>query len=171
MAAFHPNDPGITTRAGGASLVVAPAAVGTVDVAGAHLHRLPRFDDPRGSIVVGEAPAHLPFAPTRLFVVRDVPAGEMRGDHAHRRCHQFILALSGSVDVVVDDGNGRGRVRLDEAELGLHVPPMVWSIQRDFSPDAQVLVLASVAYDRAEYIDDHDEFVALVRGRDAVGEP
>jgi len=164
-SSFHPNDPGIVHRTQGASQVAAPIEQGTVRVGPAQLHFLPRFDDARGTIVVNQAPEELPFVPTRIFQVFDVPAGEMRGDHAHRRSHQFIMALTGSVVVVVDDGSERCSVELDEPHLGLHIPPMTWSIQMEFDRAARILVLASEPYDRAEYIDDYDEFLTAVDGR------
>lgn len=162
---FHPNAADIVRRVDGAVPVASPVGQGVVAAGPAWLHRLPRFDDPRGTIVVNQAPDQLPFVPTRIFQVFDVPEGEMRGDHAHRRCHQLIMALTGSVVVVVDDGRQRWSVRLDEPHLGLHVPPMTWSIQKDFAPGSRVLVLASEPYDRAEYLDDYAEFTAEVDGR------
>jgi hypothetical protein len=125
------------------------------------LHRLRSFSEPRGSIVINQAPHDLPFAPTRLFQVFGVPRDELRGDHAHRRCHQFVMALTGSVSVVVEDEHGRHRVELDAPDLGLHIQPLTWAIQLDFSADARILVLASEPYDRAEYIDDYEEFRAV----------
>lgn len=164
-SSFHPNEPDIDQRVRGAVRVPAPSQRGVVEVGAARLHRLPRFDDPRGSIVVNQAPDELPFVPRRIFQVFDVPTGEMRGDHAHRRCHQFIMALTGSFEVVVDDGEHRHCVRLDEPHLGLHVPPFTWSVQMEFSETARVLVLASEPYDRAEYLEDYAEFVAAARER------
>ena len=164
-SSFHPNDPGIVHRIQGAPRVAAPRTRGVVQAGPARLHLLPRFDDARGTIVVNQAPEELPFVPARIFQVFDVPDGEMRGDHAHRRSHQFIMALTGSVVVVVDDGTQRCSVVLDEPHLGLHVPPLTWSIQMEFSPTSRVLVLASEPYDRAEYIDDYAEFLTVVEGR------
>ena len=162
---FHPNAADIERRADGALHVASPVEQGVVTAGPAWLHRLPRFDDPRGTIVVNQAPEQLPFVPTRIFQVFDVPDGEMRGDHAHRRCHQFIMALTGSVVVVVDDGRRRWSVPLDEPHLGQHIPPLTWSIQKEFAPGSRVLVLASEPYDRAEYLDDYAEFTAEVDGR------
>ena len=162
LSTFHPNDPGIAERASGAERVCGPDEPGRSAVGRATLHRLPRYDDRRGTVVVNQAPDQLPFVPTRVFHVFNVPEGEMRGDHAHRRCHQFIVALAGSVVVVVDDGSARFSIELDSPDLGLHVPPFIWSIQSDFAVGAQVLVFASEPYDRGEYIDDYDEFLELV---------
>jgi UDP-2-acetamido-3-amino-2,3-dideoxy-glucuronate N-acetyltransferase len=162
LSTFHPNDPGITERATGAVHLDGLREPGRMAVGRATLHRLPRYDDPRGTVVVNQAPDQLPFVPRRVFHVFNVPEGEMRGDHAHRRCHQFIMAISGSVVVVVDDTSERFSIRLDSPDQGLHIPPLVWSIQRDFEPDAQVMVFASEPYDRSEYIDDFDEFTGIV---------
>lgn len=165
MSVFHPNDPGIAERVRGAVTVPPPTACGAVPVGPGRLHRLPMFSDVRGSIVVNEAPDDLPFVPTRMFQVFDVPQGELRGDHAHRRCHQFVMALSGSMAVVLDDGCRRFRVELDGPDLGLHIPPVTWAIQSEFSDGARALVLASEPYDRTEYIDDYQEYLALRRRR------
>jgi hypothetical protein len=163
VSSFHPNSPGALDRTRGAIAVASPAAIGSVAVGRSRLHRLPHFDDPRGSIVVNQAPDNLPFIPTRLFQVFDVPPGELRGDHAHRRCHQLVMALTGSVLVIAEDVHGRYRVELDAPDLALHIPPLTWAIQLEFSPEARILVLASEPYDRAEYLDDYEEFSAACR--------
>lgn len=100
----------------------------------------------------------LPFAPQRYFVVFDVPAGQVRGQHAHRECHQVLVCLRGSVTVRSDDGLSAEEWQLDGPALGLYLPPMVWAAQLNFSADAMLLVLASHSYDEAEYIRDYDEF-------------
>lgn len=161
MMGFHPNAPDALDRTRGAVEVALPDTVGSVPVGASRLYRLPSFSDPRGSIVINEAPDDLPFIPTRIFQVFDVPPGELRGDHAHRRCHQFVMALAGSVSVVTVDASGRHRVELDAPDLGLHIPPLTWAIQLDFSAGARVLVLASEPYDREEYIDDFGEFSSV----------
>ncbi len=161
MSAFNPNAADIADRVTSATPVEPPPSGDSVPVGRATCHRFPSHHDVRGSIVVSQAPVHLPFVPARMFQVFDVPAGELRGDHAHRRCHQMIVPLVGSVAVVVVDAASRFRIELDHPDLGLHVPPMTWTIQMDFSSDARVLVLASEVYDRSEYIDRFTEFVHL----------
>jgi acetyltransferase-like isoleucine patch superfamily enzyme len=104
----------------------------------------------------------LPFAPRRSFLVYNVPSIEIRGEHAHRSCHQLLVAVSGSLRVGLDDGLHRDDVHLDSPAVGLHIPPMVWGIQYRFSPDAILLVLASEPYDASEYIRDYDEFRQLL---------
>lgn len=121
-------------------------------------------EDARGRLTGGGFPGELPFDPVRYFVLFDVPAGHARGEHAHRTCHQFFVALGGSVTVAVDDGATTKEVVLDRPDAGLHVPPMVWTKLFDFSPGAMLLVLASDPYDAAEYIRSYEEF-RLLRGR------
>lgn len=132
-------------------------------VAGVRLHRLPRIEDMRGNLTVGEVGRTLPFTHKRYFIVFDVPSTEVRGEHAHRSCHQFLVCVHGSVSVVVDDGRHREEFRLDSPELGLHVPPRVWATQYRYSADCALLVFASEHYDPDDYIRDYDEFLALVR--------
>ena len=128
-------------------------------VAGVSLHRLVRVDDLRGSLVSGEVEDHIPFLPRRFFTVMRVPSKDVRGAHAHRRCEQFLVCQSGSVAVVVDDGRIREEVILDDPQLGLYVPPMVWSVQYRYTQTAVLLVLASDPYEPEDYIRDYDEFL------------
>lgn len=129
-------------------------------VAGASLHRLVRADDLRGSLVSGEVESHIPFAPRRFFSVMDVPSKDVRGAHAHHVCEQFLVCQAGSVAVVLDDGQVREEVILEDPRLGLYVPPMVWSVQYRYTSDAILLVLASHSYEPQDYIRDYDEFLA-----------
>jgi hypothetical protein len=123
---------------------------------------MPRGVDIRGSLTVGEAERSVPFPIKRYFMVFDVPSMETRGEHAHRECHQFLICVRGSCAVVADDGTNRQEFLLDRPDLGLHLPPMIWGIQYKYSPDAVLLVLASHAYDNADYIRDYNEFQSLV---------
>ncbi len=132
-----------------------------VGVGRSTLHRFPYFPDERGSLTVAAAPVHFPFIAVRMFQVYGVPAGELRGDHAHQRCHQLLIVNGGSVNVTVDDGQNRAEVVLNHPTLALHIPPMVWGIQHQFSTGAVLVVLASEHYDRAEYVDDYDEYLRL----------
>ena len=91
-----------------------------------------------------------------------VPSREIRGEHAHHRCHQFLICLRGSCAVVADDGERKVEIELDAPNLGLYLPPMTWGIQYKYSPDALVLVFASDYYDAADYIRDYDQFIAEV---------
>jgi UDP-2-acetamido-3-amino-2,3-dideoxy-glucuronate N-acetyltransferase len=137
-------------------------ALGVRDVT---MHALTRVEDLRGTLTVGEFERQIPFPVRRFFTVFDVPGKEVRGEHAHRQCHQFLIAARGSISVVVDDGVAREEIRLDTPHRGLYVPPMVWAAQYRYSPDAILLVFASDHYDAADYIRDYDEFLSIVRTR------
>jgi UDP-2-acetamido-3-amino-2,3-dideoxy-glucuronate N-acetyltransferase len=134
----------------------------TKNIGGAIFHEIPVVEDLRGSLSFAEFPNHLPFLPKRYFTVFGVPGREVRGEHAHRTIHQFLVCVKGSCSVVVDDGAGRSEVVLDHPGAGLHIPPMVWGIQYNYSSDAVLMVLASDVYDATEYIRDYDEFIRLV---------
>ena len=148
-----------------ASDIASPGAgaVTATSVQGVTLHQMHLAVDVRGSITAGEFPAQLPFLPKRYFLVFAVPGQEVRGEHAHRRCHQFLVCASGSVTVLVDDGTTREEIVLDRPDVGLYVPPMIWSVQNRYSSGALLLVLASDPYDPADYIRDYDEFLSAVR--------
>jgi dTDP-4-dehydrorhamnose 3,5-epimerase-like enzyme len=128
------------------------------------IHRLPQVDDLRGRLTAGEFDRQIPFKPLRYFMVLDVPGREVRGEHAHRACHQFFIAVRGSVSIVVDDGRAREEITLDSPERGVYVPPMIWAAQYRYSPDAVLLALASDYYNADDYIRDYDTFLSLVRG-------
>jgi len=143
----------------------ATAAVTPLAVRGVTVHALTRVEDLRGTLTVGEFERHVPFPVRRFFTVFDVPGKEVRGEHAHRKCHQFLIAARGSISVVVDDGEMREEIRLDSPHRGLYVPAMVWAAQYRYSPDAILLVFASDLYDADDYIRDYDEFLSTVRTR------
>ncbi len=138
------------------------AGMGRVLVGGASLIELTSVSDPRGDLVAAEWGKELPFTSSRFFTVFNVPDGRVRGQHAHRECHQFLLCLHGALSVVLDDGTHREDVRLADRCLGLHIPPMVWAIQYQYSGDAVLLVAASHPYDRDDYIRDYDLFLREV---------
>ena len=125
------------------------------------LIHLPFIREPRGSLSFGEYDAHLPFIPLRYFVVFDVPAGQTRGQHAHRRVTQALICLRESVAVAVDDGQRRDEIILDSPARALLVPSRVWAAQT-FAAGAVLLVLCSETYDADEYIRDYGEFIDLV---------
>ncbi len=118
--------------------------------------------DLRGMISVGQFQSEIPFLPKRYFLVFDVPSTHVRGEHAHRRCHQFLVCVKGSLSVVADNGLKREEVLLDRPSIGLYVPPMVWCTQYKYSADATLLVFASDEYDALDYIRDYDEFMGAV---------
>jgi acetyltransferase-like isoleucine patch superfamily enzyme/dTDP-4-dehydrorhamnose 3,5-epimerase-like enzyme len=131
-------------------------------VEGVAVCRLPLIRDLRGSLSFAEYDNLLPFSPQRYFLVFDVPSKDVRGEHAHRELHQFLVCVKGSCAVVVDDGRQRAEVLLDRPNLGLYIPPLVWGIQYKYSRDAVLLVLASDIYKAEDYIRDYDEFLDAV---------
>ena len=149
---------------GPAAPVASDDKVTPTSVEGVTLHRLPAFADMRGALSVGEFERDLPFLPQRYFVVHDVPSRETRGEHAHRRCHQFLVCVHGSVRVLADDGTHRQEFLLAAPDQGIHLPPMTWGTQYRYSEDAVLLVFASEVYDADEYIRSYDEFIGLRRG-------
>lgn len=128
-------------------------------VRGVTVHHFPVIPDLRGSLTVGEFGRQIPFEPRRYFIVYGVPSREVRGEHAHRECHQFLICLQGSCAVVADDGEHKTEVLLDEPQRGLYLPPRTWGIQYQYSADAMLLVFASHHYDAADYIRSYDEFL------------
>ncbi len=131
-------------------------------VRGVALHRLPRVEDIRGNLTVGEVGRSIPFEVKRYFTVFAVPSMETRGEHAHHTCHEFLVCVNGSCSVIADDGKNRQEFILDRPELGLHLPPQVWRIHYKHSADAVLLVLASHRYDSRDYIRDYAGFKRIV---------
>lgn len=148
----------------------APAPVERLPVAetrvrGVTLHQLPQVDDLRGNLSFGEIGRQVPFDVKRYFLVYGVANKEIRGEHAHRGLHQFLICVHGRCHVVADDGTNRQEFILDAPSTGLHLPPMVWATQYKYSLDAVLLVLASNWYDPASYIRDYSQFLDLVKAR------
>ena len=131
------------------------------------LVRTPTIKDLRGNLSARQTGKGLPFTPERSFVIFDVPSKEVRGEHAHRVCKQFLVCLRGSVACVCDDGTNRQEFLLDTPELGLYLPPMVWGIQYKYSPDSLLIVYASHGYDAGDYIRNYDQFISERRAYDA----
>jgi len=117
--------------------------------------------DPRGNLTVGNFGIDVPFEPKRYFIIYQVPLVDIRGEHAHKECHQFLLCLRGSVIAVADDGLRREEFQLNHPERGLYMPPMTWGTQYKYSPDALLLVFASHLYDASDYIRNYNEFILL----------
>lgn len=132
-------------------------------VTGVQVYRLPLIKDMRGNLSFAEYGQFLPFIPKRYFLVFDVPSREVRGEHAHRTLHQFLVCVKGSLSVVVDDGRNREEVCMDSPQVGIYIPPMVWGIQYKYTADAVLLVLASDVYDASDYIRDYEEYLRTVK--------
>lgn len=132
-----------------------------IGVGAATLHSLRHVRDMRGDLSVGEFDKDIPFIPKRYFVVYNVPTREVRGEHAHKSCHQFLVCLKGSCGVLVDDGQSRREITLDRPDMGIYMPPMIWGTQYRYSEDAVLLVFASHHYDADDYIRDYGEFYKI----------
>lgn len=122
---------------------------------------LPKISDPRGNLSFIEGGQHIPFDIKRVYYLYDVPGGSDRGSHAHKNLHQFIVAMSGSFDVVLDDGNQKHRFQLNRPYYGLYVCPMMWRDLDNFSSGAVCVVLASEHYDESDYIRDYSQFLTM----------
>lgn len=133
------------------------------EVKGVQLHQIQNVKDLRGDLAALEWEKELPFNPKRMFFVYNVPNSSVRGEHAHKICHQFLLCVHGSLSVVVDDGKTREEYLLNEPHIGIHIPPEVWGIQYKYSADAVLLVLASHEYDSNDYIRDYDEYITFLK--------
>jgi len=129
---------------------------------------LPKVTDKRGNLTFIEGNRHIPFEIKRVYYLYDVPGGESRGGHAHRRLQQFIIAASGSFDVILDDGFERKRFHLNRSYYGLYVPPMIWRELNNFSSGSVCLVLASEPYDDDDYIRDYETFKKIVRQKETM---
>jgi hypothetical protein len=123
---------------------------------------LPKIEDERGNLTVLEDPGKIGFTIRRVYYLYDVPSGAARGGHAHMSLHQLIIAVAGSFDVVIDDGEERRRVHLNRPYRALHLVPMIWREIDNFSSGSVCLVLASETFDEADYIRDYDTFNSLV---------
>ena len=124
--------------------------------------RLPRITDSRGNLTFVEGDRHIPFPIRRVYYLYDVPGGADRAGHAHKVLHQFLVAMSGSFDVIVDDGANRERIHLNRSYFGLYLPPMIWREIDNFSSGSVCMALASELYDEEDYIRDHDAFLAAL---------
>ncbi len=124
---------------------------------------LPKFADPRGNLSFVEQLNHIPFEIKRTYWIYDVPGGEARGGHAFRKNEEFIVALSGAFDVVVDDGKNKKTFTLNRSYYGLYIPKGLWRTMENFSTNSFALEFGSVAYSAEDYIREYDEFLKLKR--------
>lgn len=127
-------------------------------VPGVEIFHFPWIKDMRGDLTVAEFEKDLPFRPRRYFMVFGVPSREVRGEHAHKSCHQFLICAHGSCSVLIDNGTTRREVSLDNPTVGIHIPPLVWGTQYKYSADAVLIVFASEPYDPTDYIREYHDF-------------
>ncbi|PZF72044.1 sugar 3,4-ketoisomerase [Taibaiella soli] len=120
---------------------------------------LPKIKNRAGNITPIHNNAELPFEIKRVFYLYDIPGGESRGAHAHKNCHQFLVAASGAFEVLLDDGRTKRQVMLNRPDIGLHIPPGIWASEINFSSGAICLVLASHLYDEADYLRKYEDFL------------
>lgn len=124
---------------------------------------LPKISDPRGNLTFIEANRHIPFGLERVYYLYDVPGGAERGGHAHKDLSQLIIAMSGSFDVVLDDGVNKKRVHLNRSYYGLYICPMIWRELDNFSSGSVCMVLASNKYDESDYYRDYNQYLDAIR--------
>jgi len=123
------------------------------------LLELPRIKNRSGNITYIQNLEGIPYEVKRIFYLYDIPGGESRGAHAHKACHQFLVATSGSFEVFLDDGVSQKTIVLNQPYIGLHIPPGVWASEINFSSSSICLVLASHTYDESDYIRDYNEYL------------
>lgn len=126
------------------------------------LINLPKITDSRGNLTFVEGNNHIPFDIRRVYYLYDVPGGAERGGHAHKGLHQLIIAMSGSFDVILNDGNEKKRIHLNRSYIGLYVCPMIWRELDNFSSGSVCMVLASNIYEESDYYRDYDEYVSAL---------
>lgn len=134
-----------------------------VTIADCRLIELPKIGDPRGNLTFLENDSQIPFSIERVFYLYDVPGGAMRAGHALRSCDQFIVAMAGSFDVIVDDGKEKRTFQLNRSYIGLYVPPCIWRELENFSSGSVCLVLASEKYSEEGYYREYESFLQATR--------
>ena len=132
-----------------------------MNISNCKIIKLPKIIDRRGNLSFVEEVNHIPYKIERTYWIYDVPGGEVRGGHAYRNNQEFIIALSGSFDVILDDGKDRQTFSLNRSYYGLYVPNGIWRQMENFSTNSLALVLASIKYSISDYIFDFDEFRKL----------
>lgn len=134
-------------------------------LADCRLIELPKIADQRGNLTFIENHRHIPFDIRRVYYLYDVPGGAHRAAHGHRSLHQFMVAMSGSFDVTLDDGRDKRKFHLNRSYYGLYIPPMMWRDLDNFSSGSVCMVLASDFFDEADYYRDYAQFLAAARGQ------
>lgn len=122
---------------------------------------LPKFCDPRGNLSFAEQNNHIPFEIKRTYWIYDVPGGECRGGHAYKKTDEFIIAISGSFDVTVDDGKEKKSFTLNRSYYGLYIPKGLWRTMENFSTNSLALEFASTTYDRGDYVEEYDVYLKM----------
>ena len=122
---------------------------------------LPQVGGRNGHITFVNNEHEIPFEVKRVFYLYDIPGGESRGAHAHKECHQFLVAVSGAFEVLLDDGISKRIVQLNRPNIGLHIPPGIWASEINFSSGSICLVLASLVYDERDYIRNYEDYLKL----------
>lgn len=135
----------------------------TPNIFNCDLLQFPKIANRAGNITPVTNSVEIPFDVKRIFYIYDIPGGESRGAHAHRECHQLLIAASGSFEVLLDDGKIQRIVQLNRPYQGLHIPPMIWASEINFSSGAICLVLASHKYEAGDYIRDYGIFKSEIR--------
>jgi hypothetical protein len=153
-----PNTPAPTARAPGRC----PDPAGGLGLASCRIVDLPKIADPRGNLTFIEGQRHVPFEIRRVYYLYDVPGGSDRDGHAHKELHQFIVAMSGSFDVILDDGRQKQRFHLNRSYYGLYVCPMIWRELDNFSSGSVCMVLASNRYEESDYYRDYRVFLSAL---------
>ena len=123
---------------------------------------LSKNESSQGNLTVVQSDLDVPFEIKRVFYLYDIPGGESRGAHAHKTCHQFLVAVSGSFEVTLDDGSNKRTVVLNRPFYGLHIPPGIWAAEQGFSSGSVCLVLASEKYEEEDYIRDYKDYIDFV---------
>jgi len=125
------------------------------------LIELPKIFDSRGNLTFIESNAHIPFEIKRTYWIYDVPGGEIRGGHAFKKSHELIIALSGSFDVLLNNGKQERRYTLNRSYYGLYVPNMIWKSMENFSTNSLALVVSNISFDQKDYIRNFDDFIQM----------
>jgi len=129
------------------------------------IFHLPRIEDRAGNLTLVENNKQVPFEVKRVFYLYDIPGGEDRGAHSHKKCHQFLIAASGSFDIFLDDGENKKTVTLNRPYFGLHIPPGIWAAEQSFSSGSICLALTSELYDKHDYIREYKTYLEFKNGK------
>jgi dTDP-4-dehydrorhamnose 3,5-epimerase-like enzyme len=134
-----------------------------VNIDSCSLINLPEIKDARGNLTFIEGENHIPYKIARVYYIYDVPGGSERGGHAHKELHEFLIAMSGSFDVTLDDGKSKKVFHLNRAYYGLYIPPMIWRELDNFSSGSVCMVLASARYNESDYFRNYSDYVQAVQ--------